>query len=73
MSLPKHSTHRTISSARASRRSVWREWEFMLWVVQTTILPRIALRDVLQAWSHIAESLAEPSRRRTLQTEALLS
>jgi len=43
----------------------------MLHLLSTAINPAIALAQALRRWDHIARRLAEPPRRRPMQTEIL--
>lgn len=54
-------------------RSLWREFEFWLMVVQNAIVPGISILGAIENWAQIRENLMESPRQRQLQCEGIAS
>jgi hypothetical protein len=50
-------------------RCLWREEQFMLNLLQSTVTPYLSLKDAINDWHSISEQLRENSRKRKLQVE----
>ena len=52
-------------------RSLWREFEFWLMVVQNSIVPGISILGAIENWVQIRENLMESPRKRQLQYDSI--
>ena len=50
-------------------RSLWREFEFWLMVVQKAVVPTLSILEAIDNWPEIRESLMESPSKRQLQLE----
>ena len=55
-----------------NHRSRWREWEFMLELVRSVIMPRLSLIDCVKSWPLIKQMLSESARKRSYQINKLI-
>ncbi len=53
--------------AKGRDRSLWREFELMLFLVKQTITPKLSLKSSIMNWHEISIALREPPRKRVLQ------
>lgn len=52
---------------RDKTKSEWREFAFMLHMIQQAIEPNLSLKKVISGWNELSSALAESSRMRRLQ------
>ena len=51
------------------KRSLWREFSFMLHKIQNIIFPFVPLKKIIKNWNNIKNMLKEPPRKRELQSD----
>ena len=60
------------SSLQSKRRSLWREFEFVMHQIQSAIEPYIGLERAINCWDKIQQMLSEPPRKRESQIANIL-